>query len=118
MGNELTELGQGYFWDFVREYSQELQKAESQLINLRETFDVTANSYIHLVSRATDSDGEVAEVSFYLNNKFLGMAEEIHDSSHYILPLDLSDFGEQPSYIIETIIKDNAGELGNSKQST
>ena len=39
------------------------------------------------------------------------MAEEIHDSSHYILPLDLSDFGEQPSYIIETIIKDNAGNL-------
>ena len=37
LGNELTELGQGYFWDFVREYSQELQKAESQLINLRET---------------------------------------------------------------------------------
>ena len=76
-----------------------------------ETHDVTANSFIHLVSRATDSDGEVTDVSFFLNNKYLGTAEKIHDSSHYVLPLDLSDFGEQPSYVIETVIRDTAGNL-------
>ena len=111
LGQELAAQGQDYFWDFAREYSKEIQTAESSLENQSENFDVTANSFIHLVSRATDSDGEVEEVSFYLNNKLLGKAERIHDSSHYLMPLDLSDFGEQPSYVIQTVIKDNAGNL-------
>ena len=108
LAEESKELGQDYFWNFVREYANEVEQAESELLDLEENFDVTANSLIHLVSRATDSDGNITEVSFYLNNKYLGQAEQLHDSSHYVLPLDLSDFGEQPSYVIQTVIKDNA----------
>ena len=108
LAEETKEIGQDYFWNFVKEYANEVEQAESELLDLEENFDVTANSLIHLVSRATDSDGNITEVSFYLNNKYLGQAEQLHDSSHYVLPLDLSDFGEQPSYVIQTVIKDNA----------
>ena len=72
---------------------------------------MAANSFINLSARATDSDGEISEVSFYLNNKFLGIAERQHNSHHYVLPVDLSDFGEQPVYRIDTMIKDQSENL-------
>ena len=53
----------------------------------------------------------VDEVMFYLNNKYLGTAERQHDSSNYVLPVDLADFGEQPVYRIDTLIRDNSGNV-------
>ena len=50
--------------DFVKEYANEVEQAESELLDLEENFDVTANSLIHLVS-SSDSDGNITEVSFY-----------------------------------------------------
>ena len=65
MGEDLTSQGQNYFWEFIRAYASEIEEAETKLETFGETHDITANSFIHLVSRATDSDGEVTDVSFY-----------------------------------------------------
>ena len=46
-------------------------------------FIASANSFIHLSARATDSDGEIEDVSLK-NNKFLGTAERQHNSHHYV----------------------------------
>ena len=103
--------GQDYFWSFVRDYSEIIKLQEETLGNRQESFSLAANSFINLSARATDSDGEISEVSFYLNNKFLGIAERQHNSHHYVLPVDLSDFGEQPVYRIDTMIKDQSENL-------
>ena len=76
-----------------------------------ESFSLASNSFIQFVCSATDSDGEIKEVSFYLNNKFLGKAERQHKSHHYVFPVDLSDFGEQPVYRIDTMIRDQADNV-------
>ncbi len=106
-----STLGQEYFWNFVSTYSDTIQQAEIRLDAREERHSLTANSYIHLTSRATDSDGNITDVSFYLNNKFLGRGQKMHDSPHYVLPVDLSTFGEQPAYRIDTMIKDDSGNL-------
>ena len=103
--------GQNYFWGFVEEYSELIRQQEATLGNQEESFSVSANSYIHLTTRASDSDGEIKEVSFFLNNKLLGFAERQNNSQHYSLAVDLSDFGEQPVYRVDTKIKDNAGNV-------
>jgi hypothetical protein len=103
--------GQDYFWNFVQNYSELIKEQEETLGNQEESFSLAANSFIHLSSRATDSDGKIEEVSFYLNNKLLGVAEKQNDSHHYVLPVDLSDFGEQPVYRIDTMIRDQADNV-------
>ena len=45
------------------------------------------------------------------SNKLLGVAEKQNDSHHYVLPVDLSDFGEQPVYRIDTMIRDQADNV-------
>ena len=72
--------GQDYFWGFVQDYSEIIQEQEQTLGNQVESFSLSSNSFIHLSARATDSDGEISEVTFYLNNKLLGKAERQHDS--------------------------------------
>ena len=109
--SEYNSTGQGYFWTFVRDYSELIQQSEANFVSQNEDYSLTANSYVHLTSRATDGDGNISEVSFFLNNKFLGYAEKMHDSPHYVLPVDLSSFGEQPVYRIDTMIKDDSGNL-------
>ena len=112
---------QDYFWDFARNYSSQIQQAETNLTDvsagnslddiIQNSEELAANSFIHLSARATDSDGQVKEVTFYLNNKYLGTAERQHDSHHFVLPVDLSDFGEQPVYRIDTMIRDQAENI-------
>ena len=104
-------MGQDYFWPFVRNYSELILQQESTLGNQVESFSLASNSFIHLSARATDSDGSIKDVTFYLNNKYLGKAERYHDSHHYFLPVDLSDFGEQPVYRIDTMIRDQADNV-------
>ena len=74
---EYDASGQGYFWTFVRDYAQLIQDSEAQLDFQEESFSLTSNSYIHLTSRATDSDGNITSVRFYLNDKLLGEAKKI-----------------------------------------
>jgi hypothetical protein len=102
-----------YFWGFVEDYYRLMaldQQGRNQdgNANNAEEFSLTANSYIHLTTRATDADGKIKKVTFFLNNKILGEAKRQHDSHHYVLPVDLSDFGEQPVYRIDTMFEDYA----------
>ena len=108
---EYDASGQGYFWTFVRDYAQLIQDSEAQLDFQEESFSLTSNSYIHLTSRATDSDGNITSVRFYLNDKLLGEAKKMHESPHYVLPVDLSTFGEQPTYRIDSMIRDDSGNI-------
>jgi len=105
------EQSQAYFWGFVEEYNELIVQQTQDLGNLPISFTLSSNSYIHLTSRATDSDGYIKDVEFYLNNKFLGTAERQNQSHHFTLPVDLSEFGEQPAYRIDTLIKDNANNV-------
>ena len=61
---EYNALGQGYFWTFVRDYSELIQQSEADLFQ-NENYSLTANSFVHLTSRATDGDGNISEVSFF-----------------------------------------------------
>lgn len=111
-GRELYDVqSQDYFWNFVEDYNQLIIQQAEDLGNFPVSFTVSSNSYIHLTSRATDSDGYIEEVEFYLNNKYLGTAERQNQSHHFTLPVDLSEFGEQPAYRIDTLIRDNANNV-------
>ena len=69
-----------------------------------------ANSFIHLSARATDSDGIVKEVTFYLNNKYLGTAETTRLASFRFARRSVR-LWEQPVYRIDTMIRDQAENI-------